>query len=121
MSVVGQKEAHGKISSFHLANVSIGILKSRRIAVIDNGTVLGAGLADVFTHQVTQDGGLVMLRNTVNNKTGDFNAVLSRVKREVRICCSSPAWGPRRSPSLSAYSMFSSDAVGMLAEAPRKK
>jgi len=79
---VFQLLGHSDITSIHLAKVSLEMLKARRIAVIDNGTALGAALADVFVRQVKQDGGLVVVRDTVNSKTSDFNAVLSRVKNE---------------------------------------
>ena len=73
---------HSDITSILLAKVSLDMLKAKRVAVIDNGTALGAALAEVFLRQVKQDGGLVVLRDTVNSKTSDFNGVLSRVKSE---------------------------------------
>ncbi len=79
---VFQLLGHSDITSIHLAKVSLEMLKAKRIAVIDNGTVLGTALADVFIRQVKQDDGLVVLRETVNSKTSDFNAVLSHVKNE---------------------------------------
>jgi len=79
---VFQLLGHSDITSIHLAKVSMDMLKARRVAVIDNGTPLGTALADVYVRQVKQGGGLVVVRDTVNSKTSDFNTVLSRVKSE---------------------------------------
>ena len=79
---VFQLLGHSDITSIHLAKVAVEMRKARRIAVVDNATALGVAQADVFIRQVKQDGGLMVLRDTVNSKTSDFNAVLSRVKNE---------------------------------------
>lgn len=180
---VFQLLGHSDITSVYLANISEDILKAKRIAVIDNGSVLGVGLADAYSREIKRDGGTVLFRESISNKTSDFNAVLARVKTEEADVLFFTGTGPQGSAfaqnsqrmgikakilltgggvnlefpeagphsegsylllhglpvdsrpgylqfektyrrkyesSLSAYTMFSYDAVGMLVEALRK-
>jgi len=60
-----------------IAEFSTQELKSKRIAIIDDTTVFGARMADMFAGQLRSPS-QVVIRSTVNNKTSDFNAVLTQ-------------------------------------------
>lgn len=77
---VFQLLGHSDITATHLGDIAMDILKSKRFAVIDNGSVLGTGLADGFTQRLQRNGGTVVIRESVNNKTSDFNDAMGRVK-----------------------------------------
>lgn len=79
---VFQLLGHSDITAIHLAQIALETLKAKRIAVIDNGTTLGVQLADGFIRKISQVGNNILFRESINNKTSDFNAVLSRVKSE---------------------------------------
>lgn len=55
-------------------------LKTSRIAVIDDGTGFGVSLADRFTKTAIEAGAAVIGRESVNNKTADFNAALGNLQ-----------------------------------------
>lgn len=50
-------------------------LKTKRIAIIDDTSVFGARMADMFVGQI-RSSSQVVVRRTISNKTSDFNAVL---------------------------------------------
>lgn len=55
-------------------------MKLSRIAVIDDQTPSGAAMADHFAAAFVQAGGDVVLRESVNHKTSDFNHALAAIK-----------------------------------------
>jgi branched-chain amino acid transport system substrate-binding protein len=65
-----------------LATYSIGTLKARKIAVIDDRTAFGQGLADEFVKGVKNAGAgaSVVSRQFTNDKATDFNAILTQIR-----------------------------------------
>ncbi|MGE5666004.1 MAG: branched-chain amino acid ABC transporter substrate-binding protein [Betaproteobacteria bacterium] len=63
-----------------LANYAKGALKAKTVAIIDDRTAYGQGLADVF-EKVAKEGGIkIVTREFTNDKATDFNAILTKVK-----------------------------------------
>jgi branched-chain amino acid transport system substrate-binding protein len=63
-----------------LANYAKDSLKAKTVAIIDDRTAYGQGLADVF-EKVAKEGGVkVVTREFTNDKATDFNAILTKVK-----------------------------------------
>jgi branched-chain amino acid transport system substrate-binding protein len=56
-------------------------LGSRRIAIIDDGSTYGKGLADEFEKAAKNSGAEIVTREYTNDKAFDFMAVLTNVKR----------------------------------------
>ncbi|MDL2357853.1 MAG: branched-chain amino acid ABC transporter substrate-binding protein [Pseudomonadota bacterium] len=67
-----------------LARYAVGTLKARRIAVIDDRTAFGQGLADEFVKGVKRAGGAVQIvgRQFTNDKATDFNAILTQIRAQ---------------------------------------
>lgn len=64
-----------------LGSYAITRLKARRIAVIDDRTAFGQGLADEFVKAVRKNGSAVIVsRQFTHDKATDFNAILTQVK-----------------------------------------
>lgn len=65
-----------------LATYAVNTLKAQRIAVIDDRTAFGQGLADEFTKGVRASGGKVAIvsRQFTNDKAVDFNAILTQIR-----------------------------------------
>jgi branched-chain amino acid transport system substrate-binding protein len=64
-----------------LATYSIATLKARKIAVIDDRTAFGQGLADEFIKGVKKAGGAaVVSRQFTNDRATDFNAILTQIR-----------------------------------------
>jgi branched-chain amino acid transport system substrate-binding protein len=64
-----------------LAAYAIDTLHARKIAVIDDRTAFGQGLADEFTKAVKAAGGAqIVSRQFTNDKAIDFNAILTQVR-----------------------------------------
>jgi branched-chain amino acid transport system substrate-binding protein len=65
-----------------LATYSINTLKAKQIAVIDDRTAFGQGLADEFVKSVKAAGGgaQVVSRQFTNDKATDFNAILTQIR-----------------------------------------
>ena len=55
-------------------------LKAKSIAIIDDGTAYGQGVADEFQKSVKAAGGKVVGREFTNDKATDFNAILTKLK-----------------------------------------
>ncbi len=55
-------------------------LKAARVAVIDDRTAYGQGLATEFAKGLQQQGGKVVAREFTNDKATDFNAILTKIK-----------------------------------------
>ena len=65
-----------------LGRYAVSRLKARRVAVIDDRTAFGQGLADEFIKGIKAAGGSVEIvsRQFTNDKATDFNAILTQVK-----------------------------------------
>ena len=64
-----------------LAAYSINTLKAKKIAVIDDRTAFGQGLADEFVKEVKRAGGAqIVSRQFTNDKATDFNAILTQIR-----------------------------------------
>ncbi len=65
-----------------LARYAVDVRKAKRIAVIDDRTAYGKGLADEFVKNVKQQGGAatVVTQQYTNDKAIDFSAILTAVK-----------------------------------------
>jgi len=63
-----------------LANYAASEMKAKRVAVIDDRTPYGQGLADVFEHLIKDKGVEVVDREFTTNKASDFNAILTKLR-----------------------------------------
>ena len=64
-----------------LAAYAIDTLKAKKIAVIDDRTAFGQGLADQFAKEVRRRGGAtVVSRQFTNDKATDFSAILTQIR-----------------------------------------
>ena len=63
-----------------LGRYAVDTLKAKNVAVIDDRTAYGQGLADEFEKAVTAAGGTVVGREFTNDKATDFNAILTTLK-----------------------------------------
>jgi branched-chain amino acid transport system substrate-binding protein len=64
-----------------LASYAIRELKAKKIAVIDDRTAFGQGLADEFARNVKAVGGAELVsRQFTNDKATDFNAILTQIR-----------------------------------------
>ena len=63
-----------------LANFAAGSLKAKTVAVIDDRTPYGQGLADEFEKFAKEKGLKVVGREFTNDKASDFNAILTKVR-----------------------------------------
>jgi branched-chain amino acid transport system substrate-binding protein len=76
--VVGQDAVAGA----ELGRYIVETLHAKRVAIIDDRTDFGAGLADQVSDFIIQRGGAVVAREYVTNKTVDFSAVLTRIRAQ---------------------------------------
>ncbi|WP_372450281.1 branched-chain amino acid ABC transporter substrate-binding protein [Paraburkholderia aspalathi] len=63
-----------------LAVYASGALKVKRVAVVDDASAYGQGLADEFVKKVKSLGVTVVSRDTTSDKTIDFRAILTKIK-----------------------------------------
>ena len=63
-----------------LGGYAVKKLNLKRLAVIDDGTAYGQGLADSFEASVKASGGEVVKREHTNDKAVDFNNLLTSIK-----------------------------------------
>jgi branched-chain amino acid transport system substrate-binding protein len=63
-----------------LANYVVGTLKAKTVAIIDDSTQYGKGLADEFEKTIKAAGVKVVTREASNNKATDFKAILTKIK-----------------------------------------
>ena len=63
-----------------LANFAAGEMKAKTIAIIDDRTAYGQGLADVVEKVSKEKGVKVVAREFTNDKATDFNAILTKVR-----------------------------------------
>ena len=65
-----------------LANYAANALKFKKVAIVDDATAYGQGLADEFAKQAKADGMVVVSRDATNDKAVDFRAILTKIKGE---------------------------------------
>jgi len=63
-----------------LANYAAKSLKAKNVAIIDDATAYGKGLADEFEKTAKANGMTVVSREATNDKATDFKAILTKVK-----------------------------------------
>jgi branched-chain amino acid transport system substrate-binding protein len=63
-----------------LGKYAVNSLKGKSIAVIDDRTAYGQGVADEFEKAVKAAGGAIADRQFTNDKATDFNAILTTIK-----------------------------------------
>jgi len=63
-----------------LGEYAVGKLNAKAIAIIDDRSAYGQGLADEFQKAVAAAGGIIVAREFTNDKATDFTAILTKVK-----------------------------------------
>ncbi|WP_028535100.1 branched-chain amino acid ABC transporter substrate-binding protein [Paludibacterium yongneupense] len=63
-----------------LGDFAVDVIKAKKIAIIDDRTAYGQGLADEFEKAVKAKGGTVVKREFTTNTATDFNAILTSIK-----------------------------------------
>ncbi|HWX01716.1 branched-chain amino acid ABC transporter substrate-binding protein [Collimonas sp.] len=63
-----------------LGRYAINTLKAKNIAVIDDRTAYGQGVAEEFTKSAKKAGGTIVATQFTNDKATDFNAILTSIK-----------------------------------------
>lgn len=63
-----------------LGKYAVQTLNGKNVAVIDDRTAYGQGVADEFEKAVTAAGGVIVGREFTNDKATDFNAILTTLK-----------------------------------------
>jgi len=63
-----------------LGEFAVQDMKAQKIAIIDDRSAYGQGLADEFEKAVVASGGKVVVREYTNDKASDFTAILTKIK-----------------------------------------
>lgn len=63
-----------------MADYATKNLKAKKVAVIDDRSAYGQGVADVFERVAKSNGAQIVTRQFTNDKAVDFNAILTAVK-----------------------------------------
>ncbi|MFJ1257374.1 branched-chain amino acid ABC transporter substrate-binding protein [Cupriavidus sp. CuC1] len=63
-----------------LANFALKSLHAKTVAIVDDATAFGKGLADEFEKTVKHSGVNVVAREATNDKATDFKAILTKIK-----------------------------------------
>jgi branched-chain amino acid transport system substrate-binding protein len=63
-----------------LGRYAVKSMAVRRVAVIDDRTAYGQGLATEFTKALQQQGGTVVAREFTTDKATDFNSILTKIR-----------------------------------------
>jgi branched-chain amino acid transport system substrate-binding protein len=71
---------HDDGSGAYTGAYAVKTLKAKRIAVIDDQTSFGAGLANQFIKGVESNGGSIVAHEYITDKTTDFSGVLTALK-----------------------------------------
>jgi branched-chain amino acid transport system substrate-binding protein len=71
---------HDDIGGAYTGEYAVKTLKAKRIAVIDDRTSFGSGLATQFIKGVESNGGTVVDHEYIDDKTTDFSGVLTEIK-----------------------------------------
>lgn len=75
--------ADDKLIGRTLARYALGTLKAKKIAVIDDRTAFGQGLADQFAREVRASGGAAIVsRQFTHDKATDFSAILTQIRAQ---------------------------------------
>src|SRR5687767_11389760 len=72
--------AHDDQQGPTLGRFAIDTLKTKSVAVIDDSTAYGQGLADAFERTVKEGGVKVVTREHTTDKDTDFKAILTKIK-----------------------------------------
>ena len=72
--------ANDKLFGRTLATYAVANLKVKRIAVIDDRTAFGQGLADQFAKELRRAGGTIVSRQFTHDKATDFSAILTQIR-----------------------------------------
>ncbi|WP_438362495.1 branched-chain amino acid ABC transporter substrate-binding protein [Paraburkholderia caribensis] len=65
-----------------LANYAVKVLKARTVAIVDDSTSYGQGLASQFEKGAKKQGATVLSHDATNDKAVDFRSVLTKIKGE---------------------------------------
>jgi branched-chain amino acid transport system substrate-binding protein len=65
-----------------LADYALNTLKVKRVAIVDDATAYGQGVADEFEKRAKTDGIVVISHDQTNDKATDFRAILTKIKGE---------------------------------------
>jgi len=65
-----------------LADYASKTLKVKKVAIVDDATAYGQGLADEFEKRAKADGIIVVSHDATNDKATDFRAILTKIKGE---------------------------------------
>jgi branched-chain amino acid transport system substrate-binding protein len=65
-----------------LADFAVKTLQFKKVAVVDDATAYGQGLADAFEKSVIAAGGTVVKREHTNDKANDFKAILTSIEAQ---------------------------------------
>jgi branched-chain amino acid transport system substrate-binding protein len=63
-----------------MANYATEVMKAKTVAIIDDRTAYGQGLADIVEEVVKAHGATVVAREYTDNKASDFNAILTKIR-----------------------------------------
>ena len=63
-----------------LGEFAVKDVGAKKIAIIDDRTAYGQGLADEFEKAVKANGGTIIVREFTNDKASDFTAILTKIK-----------------------------------------
>jgi len=63
-----------------MANYATDVMKAKTVAIIDDRTAYGQGLADIVEEVVKSHGATVIAREYTDNKASDFNAILTKIR-----------------------------------------
>ncbi len=74
--VMANDEQQGRV----LGQFAVHAVHARRIAVIDDATAYGQGLANEFEKSVSRQGARVLLHEHTDDHSTDFSAILTRIK-----------------------------------------
>lgn len=74
--VMANDEQQGKV----LGSYAVSKLGAKKIAVIDDKTAYGAGLADEFVKAAKEAGGEIITREYTDDKAVNFTAILTKIK-----------------------------------------
>ncbi|TDV16329.1 branched-chain amino acid ABC transporter substrate-binding protein [Paraburkholderia caballeronis] len=65
-----------------LADYGVKVLKAKTVAIVDDSTSYGQGLASQFEKGVKAQGATVLSHDATNDKAVDFRSILTRIKGE---------------------------------------
>jgi branched-chain amino acid transport system substrate-binding protein len=72
--------AHDDQQGPTIAKFATGVLKAKTVAVVDDSTAYGQGLADAFESTAKAAGAKIVAREHTTDKDSDFKAILTKIK-----------------------------------------